>query len=372
MNPWRGTLLIAAGALVVGGPLAGTQRIEAQTQAPACTPDAQLVDAATALLLDDAPPTAASLAEALLAAGSDLPGAQALRAPIDDAAARSRFLRAARERADAPLVCGEAESETMRLLLVTPRAGRLTVAVNDVPLRAEHEPVSAELAVVRASDVPSERLEVSLAPRFRDAYLAGRDAEDHMHRWPVDEDVLERGFVMSPDIPRPVVVQLVASGPDGPRPISRVVLGEQDALHDAPSVDGDDDLATRVATLRANEGVRELRVNRLLMAEANAHAERVCSTGQVRHQGVQGDAADPRVRLLHRGVEARVVGETVARGRSLQAALRALSESPSHRMTLVDQRFTDVGYGTVRGASGTCVVALFAAWPRYVPHERAR
>jgi len=179
--------------------------------------------------------------------------------------------------------------------------------------------------------------------------------------------VLERGFVMSPDIPRPVVVQLVASGPDGPRPVSRVVLGETDAQQHAQTVDGDDNLATRVATLRAHEGVRELRVNRLLAAEAAAHAARVCSSGQVRHQGVTGDADDPRVRLLHRGIEARVVGETVARGRTLQAALHALSESPSHRMTLVDRRFTDVGFGTVRAAGGTCVVALFAAWPRYVP-----
>ncbi|MBK7156210.1 MAG: hypothetical protein IPH72_31300 [Sandaracinaceae bacterium] len=169
-------------------------------------------------------------------------------------------------------------------------------------------------------------------------------------------------------MPRPVVVQLVASGPDGPRPISRVVLGEQDAVQEAPSVDGDDNLATRVATLRATEGVRELRINRLLVAEAAAHAARV----QQRPgppPGVAGDADDPRVRLLHRGVEARVVGETVARGRSLQAALQALSESPSHRMTLVDRRFTDVGFGTVRGAGGTCVVALFAAWPRFVPHR---
>lgn len=239
-----------------------------------------------------------------------------------------------------------------------------------MPVRAEREPGPGDPVVVAVSAPgPTERPEVSLAPRFRDAYLAGRDAEDRMHRWAVDEDVLTRGFVMSPDVPRPVVVQLVASGPDGPRPISRVVLGQPDASQEAPNVDGDDDLATRVAALRATQGVRELRVNRLLVAEAAAHAARVCSTGQVRHQGLAGDADDPRVRLLHRGVEARVVGETVARGRSLQVALQALSESPSHRMTLVDPRFTDVGFGTVRGAGGTCVVALFAAWPRYVPHR---
>lgn len=361
--------MLAASVLVVG-PVVGAARSRARAQAPTCVIEPALVDAATALLLEGAPPTAASLADALRAAGSDLPGAQALRAPLVDAAARSRFVLAARERADAPLVCGEAESETTRLLLVAPRAGQLRVMATEAPPTVQQEGTTRHSAVVTdANAAPMVRIEVTLAPRFRDAYLAGRDAEDRMHRWPVDDDVLARGFVVSPDVPRPVVVQLVASGPDGPRPVSRVVLGEQDAPHEAPSVDGDDDLATRVATLRATEGVRELRTNRLLVAEAAAHAARVCSTGQVRHQGVQGDAADPRVRLLHRGVEARVVGETVARGRTLQAALQALSESPSHRMTLVDPRFTDVGFGTVRGAGGTCVVALFAAWPRYIPHR---
>ncbi|MBK6577469.1 MAG: hypothetical protein IPG17_14935 [Sandaracinaceae bacterium] len=89
-------LLLGAGALLLAGPWAAPGRTVAQQQPPSCTPDPQLVDAATALLLEDTPPTAASLAEALLAAGSDLPGAQALRAPLGDAAARSRFLRAAR------------------------------------------------------------------------------------------------------------------------------------------------------------------------------------------------------------------------------------------------------------------------------------
>ena len=253
MSSWRGAALLLGASAFLAGPWAGVARIGAQAEPPSCTPDPQLVDAATALLLDDEPPTAVGLAEALRAAGSDLPGAQALRAPLGDTAARSRFLRAASERADAPLVCGEAESETMRLLLVTPRAGRLSVATADQAVGAERDPGPGEPVVVRATTpTPSERLEVSLAPRFRDAYLAGRDAEDRMHRWAVDEDVLARGFVMSPDVPRPVVVQLVASGPDGPRPISRVVLGEQDAVQEAPSVDGDDNLATRVATLRAS------------------------------------------------------------------------------------------------------------------------
>lgn len=351
-----GQLTVVALFLTYGALTPWEQPRGARAQAPACAPDTELTDAATALLLDGHAPTAETLSAALAVAGSDLPSVQALRAPLADGRARTRFLAAAQERADAPLVCGEAEGETHRVLLVAARGGRLDVG--------EPSQVGA-----------SPRLRVSLERRFAEAYIAGRDADDQLHRWVVDDDVLARGLELPPDVPRPVVVQLVASGPDGPRPLSRRVVGTRGALVSTQSplsVDGDDDLATRVATLRATDGVRELRLNRLLVAEAGAHAARVCASGRVRHQGLEDDADDPRVRLLHRGVQARVVGETVARGSDLQAALRALSESPSHRLTLVDPRFTDVGFGTVRSAAGTCVVALFAAWPRYVPHAAAR
>ncbi|MCB9658426.1 MAG: CAP domain-containing protein [Sandaracinaceae bacterium] len=320
-------------------------------QAPACAPEDALDEAAAALLLRPSAPDGDSLSVALAEASSDLPGARVLRAPVSDARARARFLAEARQRADAPLVCGEAESETVRVLVVAARAGRLT---RDV-----------------ASGASADEVRVALAPSFRDAYLAGRDADDQLHRWPVDDDVLARGFTVPAGLPRPVLLQLVASGPSGPRPLSRLLVGtaaSTSASGATLSVDGDDDLPSRVGALRAHHGVRDLRLNRLLVVEASAHAARVCHSGRVRHQGVEGDAEDPRERLLRRGVQARVVGETVARGRDLQAALRVLSESPSHHMTLVDPRFTDVGYGTVNTAGGTCVVALFAAWPRYVPH----
>lgn len=344
-----GVLTFLAASLLVSGTVSPRATVSSlRAQATGCLPDAVLTEAATTLLVEDVAPTAGSLSAALAAAGSDLPSVQSLRAPLSDTRARDRFLRSATERADAPLVCGEAEGETTRVLLVAARGGRLDV-----------DPASNTQA--------APRLRVALARNFRDAYLAGRDGEDQLHRWPVDQEVLARGFDVPPDLAPPVVFQLVATGPDGPRPLSRRVVGERDDSAELLSVDGDDDLATRVATLRAHQGVRDLRVNRLLGAEAAAHAARVCSSGRVRHQGVEGDVDDPRERLRRRGIDARVVGETVARGRDLQAALRALSESPSHRMTLVDPRFTDVGYGTVRQPGGTCVVALFAAWPRYVP-----
>jgi uncharacterized protein YkwD len=66
-------------------------------------------------------------------------------------------------------------------------------------------------------------------------------------------------------------------------------------------------------------------------------------------------------------VEARRVGETVARAQSTAAAFAAFEHSPSHRLTLLEPDFTDAGVGNVQDADGrSCVVILLATWPRYV------
>jgi len=82
----------------------------------------------------------------------------------------------------------------------------------------------------------------------------------------------------------------------------------------------------------------------------------------VRHEV---DGANPEVRLRRRGIVARVVGEVAARARDEDAAFDALLASPSHRAAIVDRRFTDVGVGVARVGRNLCVVADFAAWPRY-------
>jgi len=80
---------------------------------------------------------------------------------------------------------------------------------------------------------------------------------------------------------------------------------------------------------------------------------------------------DPRERLLHAGISARVVGEAAARADTIPEALTSLAESPSHLMAIVDRRFTDGGYGVASDARGRrCVVVLLAAWPRAVPVGR--
>jgi uncharacterized protein YkwD len=117
--------------------------------------------------------------------------------------------------------------------------------------------------------------------------------------------------------------------------------------------------------LREEASVRALRGHRLLGDVAQAHASAVCLSGHVAHELSPGE--DPQVRLAHAGVQARLVGETVVRAADASTAFAQLVDSPSHRLTLLEPRFTDVGFGMARDQSGRlCVVVLLAAWPRFV------
>ena len=53
--------------------------------------------------------------------------------------------------------------------------------------------------------------------------------------------------------------------------------------------------------------------------------------------------------------------------RSTAAAFAAFTESPSHRLTLLERDFTDAGVAEALNAQGRhCAVILLATWPRFV------
>ncbi|MEZ4251724.1 MAG: hypothetical protein R3B99_26215 [Polyangiales bacterium] len=298
----------------------------------ACVEDEALGEAAGALALagrvDDG-----ALRDALREAHTDLPSVRALEG---DEPSLERTLRRLASEGDAPLVCGRATGPRGSVALVAFRGGAL----------AEEDPT---------------RFRVELARGFDDARLLLEDAEGELREQPVATG--ERVEIPA-ELIRPVRVQLVASGPSGPRPVAErlVTDGTPSAEVPVPSMASDEDVGSRVAALRALAGVGELRDNRLLREAATAHAERICADGAVRHEV---DGRDPEVRLRRRGIVARVVGEVAARARDEDQAFDALLASPSHRSALVDRRFTDVGVGTARRGANLCVVVDLAAWPRY-------
>jgi uncharacterized protein YkwD len=125
-------------------------------------------------------------------------------------------------------------------------------------------------------------------------------------------------------------------------------------------------LFARLSAFRRSEGVPGLRQNALLGQSAQRHAERVCELGKVAHRLGEGD--DPETRLREEHIEARSVGEAVARAGSADAALSAVFDSPSHRMAVSERGFTDAGIGQAADAKGhTCLVVLLASWPRRIP-----
>lgn len=317
----RGPLVaLAAGALAATAPAAAHGDCD----------DPTLAAAAAELALEGAPAlTAVAVRRAVAAAGGSDVRVRAAVLDPDDAAGRDAFLARARDRADAPLVCGEAVTDARRVVLATGRGGRLERA--------------------RGGFL------VALAPGFDRPELVVQSSAGGVRRVPVEEGLVHVDADALADL---AVAQLLARGPDGVRPVAR--LGAPSAP--AVALPAGAEPAEVVASLRAAANAGPLRPNRLLSRVAGDHAAVVCRAGRAAHAPDGGD--DPATRLRRAGLAARHVGEAVALGPDLAAALTALAESPAHQAAVVDPRMTDVGLGTARGPGRRCVVVLLAAWPR--------
>jgi hypothetical protein len=240
--------------------------------------------------------------------------------------------------ADGPLICGRARSGERVVLVAAVKSGTITMAGKN-------------------------RLHAQVVEDFRDPYLMVRDAAGGSRRIAVDGEGYGSTITLPSEWPRPLFVQLVATGPNGPRPVAERWVGKIPKHEPVPG--GSQSPEAWLLQLRRGVGARSVRSNRLLSREATSHAHNVCDSGKLGHEV---DAhGDPEARLLARGIEARVVGEAVARAATMREALHTIEDSPSHRMTVTDPRFTDAGFGEAKDEKGrTCVVILLASWPRKV------
>jgi hypothetical protein len=243
------------------------------------------------------------------------------------------------ETADAPLICGRARSGERVVLVAAVRAGSVTL-------------------------VGKNRLHAEVIEDFRDPYLMVRDASGQSRRIAVDGEAYGSTITLPIEWGRPLFVQLVATGPNGPRPVAERWVGK--IPQHEPVQGGSQSPEAWLMQLRRAAGARTVRNNRLLSKEATSHAQNVCDSGKIGHE--LDPYGDPEARLLKRGIQARVVGEAVARARTMREALHAIEDSPSHRMTVTDPRFTDAGFGQAKDDRGrTCAVVLLASWPRKAP-----
>lgn len=349
--PWVLLCLLAAPA--------GASAADAGIGLRGCTLHDGLSHAAGLLLLTGRYGEGTALADALRDAGTDLVGARALWVPSDASADPDGTVQPVGDwlarfdaDADSKLACGEARSGAGRLIVAAPVAGGLA-------------PLDADAAVVRGW----------LAAGFSHAELSVVGADGALSRLQVTPGSLRRGVPLSAKLARPALVQLMATGPAGPRPVAQRVLPAAGGV-DGPALsagrgDVDAPASGRLNRLRSLERKPSVRRNRLLRDVARRHAHEICSTGRIGHLSRAGD--DPEQRLREAGIEARLVGETVARAAGPGAAFDALGRSPSHLLTLLDHRFTDAGVATAKDTHGqTCLVVVLAAWPRFVGRIASR
>jgi hypothetical protein len=302
----------------------------AHAQIEGCTDDARLSEAAAALALE-ASPGEDTLLGLVRAAGSEAPRAHAISVALTDDLRVAEWIASLRERGETPLACGEARTGERRVIVAAPAAATLAVDGSHVSGR--------------------------LADGWHDPLLYAEDADGEVH---VIELTAPSFATSLPDGVEAVRVQVVARGPDGPRPVAERVLGAREAdglLSGTPR--------ELVDHLRHDAHAPALRASRLFDRIATSHAESICEAGEAAHELEPG--RDPSARLREEGVVARHVGEVASRGIDVDHAMSALVRSPSHRAALVDRRFTDVGVGTATAADGhECVVVVLAAWPRIV------
>jgi uncharacterized protein YkwD len=122
-------------------------------------------------------------------------------------------------------------------------------------------------------------------------------------------------------------------------------------------------MLTKVNELRALAGVPPLRQCRPLNRSAQRYAREMARTDNFSHIAMDGRDAGDRVAAV--GYRARLVGENIGAGQATVVPLmRQLRDSERHYATIVDPRFTHVGFGYAPGDGspfGTYWVQQFAA-----------
>jgi len=331
-NRW--SWLAAAGLLWFAGAARG--------EALPCRDDDRLSEAAAGLLMRGEAITASVLLARAREAGFDGVVVHARESASEEGL--KSWLAALVEGNEGTAVCGEARTESRRLVLASVRGGSL---------RRDGE-------LVRGG----------LEPGFREPSLVIESVEGVLTSQPVTLAQLRAG-VRLPDELEARRVQLIAESASGPRPVAELALRAEAAsaeplgVSKGPKIRPVETLLGQLGSYRRGLGAGGLRDNRLLSESAQRHATRVCALGKLAHR-VEGE--DPELRLAREHVSARGVGEVLARAESADRAFQTLLDSPSHRLALSRKDFTDAGIGQATDTKGqVCLVVLMASWPRRTP-----
>ena len=115
-------------------------------------------------------------------------------------------------------------------------------------------------------------------------------------------------------------------------------------------------LIAQVNALRAREGLRPVRISPSLAAAAGRHSSQMAEHGFFAHRSADGSAFWRRIEHYYplQGFRNWEVGENLlwaSPGVDAREAVRLWLASPSHRRTLLDPRYREIGVAAVRSSA---------------------
>jgi uncharacterized protein YkwD len=154
------------------------------------------------------------------------------------------------------------------------------------------------------------------------------------------------------------LVQAMAHTAEGPRPVLESVIFVDVDPAEAPApkkrkrargAQTSKRLLGLLNSARKVEGLAQLKRDRRLDTLAAEHAAALAKAGRIAHEL---GAGSPEQRVAASDVGAHEVGENLASAATVEAAHRALWDSPSHRENMLDPAFGRVGVGLAKDRRG--------------------
>jgi len=142
-----------------------------------------------------------------------------------------------------------------------------------------------------------------------------------------------------------------------PEPGPLITLDAAPGASDRSAVDS---LTELIARDRKRIGLEPLERDGRLDRIAASHSRDMVARSFFGHRSPDGDLLADR--LQRAGLAPRSSAENVARSRSVTRVHRNLMESPSHRLSIVEPRFTHLGIGVARDGEDVVVTEIFVRW----------
>jgi uncharacterized protein YkwD len=136
---------------------------------------------------------------------------------------------------------------------------------------------------------------------------------------------------------------------------------EEESITAVSRLDNGQRLISLINQIRQKKGLRSLKPSRLVGEVARAHSQAMCAGSFFSH--VDPDGSGPKERLARAGYVWKAFGENIGCGQdSPGKVLDTWMRSASHRETILEPAYSEIGIGLVRG--GECRIYWTALFVR--------